>query len=169
MKSPHRVRAHGLNIAGWGMIISYLIFLPFIGEPAFVLLAIGGVLCALAIVCYTASAARSVLPDTTTLKQLDGTFDKSLADTQPPVEATELRRLKVAAWRVLTLAAAAFFLIGLYGNAPRPLVEWLNAFVLSPMIAVMVTIMGYALLRFGHACRTFDAAACHVGESDEMR
>ena len=92
-----------------------------------------------------------------TTKQSASRSDKSLCATQPPVDSTALWRFIIAAWIVLALTVAAFSFIFRYGDAPRPIVEWLTAYVLAPMVAVMFTIMGYAMLRFGRACRKYAA------------
>jgi hypothetical protein len=159
MKSSPYSWGHRFNIAGLCAMISSFILLPFFKEPAFILLTIGGLLCALALACYKAPGwRRDSLADAATPKQLAGSSDTSLGPTQPPVAANELWRFKMFAWIVLAFGVAVGFLIFRYGDAPRPFVEWLTAYVLAPMVATMFAFMGYALLRFGRACRKYAAS-----------
>lgn len=100
-------------------------------------------------------------------KQSASRVDNLSYATQPPVSSTELRRFKTSAWIVLAFGVVVGFLIFRYGDAPRPFVEWLTAFILAPMVTAMFVIMGYALLRFGRACRKYESQDVHIDKSGE--
>ena len=154
-------------MAGWATIVSFFIFLPFLGKPAFIVLTIGGLLCAVALALDKAPSAQASLASTATIGRSTSSPDRSLGSTQPPVGPNELRAFKTAAWIVLALGAAAFLLICWYGDAPRPFVDWLNAFVLSPLVVVMLAIVAYGLVRFRRACREVSGDGSGINNSDE--
>jgi hypothetical protein len=167
MRSSQYPWGHRFNIAGWVAVASFFIVLPFVGKPAFILLTLGGLSCALALAVYKSPLGQECRVDGAAPKQSASPSGKSLYAPQPPVDATELWRFKVAAWFALALGVAAFSFIFRYGDAPRPFVEWLTAYVLAPIVAVMFAILGYAMLRFGRACRSSAAQNVRTKKSDE--